>query len=181
MHVARWSVWTMQSRPMHVFTQGSQFSAAGECGWAPRRWRLSHIVLALLLFSIVGGSLHHRAQPNAQPRLARLLLTGAMASTEIGQASAAEAPVRFSQVADYAGFDNGAHFDQPDPLHAGSVVAASEGGAGKQSLTCRWAYLQRTSFSPALSTCPMCEIEARMRAERCRTDCAARTMQPTTT
>ena len=58
-----------------------------------------------------------------------MLFGGALAATEISQAGGATGERQYSQVADFAGYDGGAAFDQPETvLHIASRTV-SEGAA----------------------------------------------------
>ncbi len=88
-----------------------------------RRAPLSCVALLLLLVPLIGfGGL--RQQGTAQRRT-RILMGGAMAAGGMSQAGAA-GHKQYSQVADYAGYDGGATFDQPETLHSAAQIV-SEG------------------------------------------------------
>ncbi|EIE21418.1 hypothetical protein COCSUDRAFT_43154 [Coccomyxa subellipsoidea C-169] len=88
-----------------------------------RRAPLSCVALLLLLVPLIGfGGL--RQQGTAQRRT-RILMGGAMAAGGMSQAGAA-GHKQYSQVADYAGYDGGATFDQPETLHSAARIV-SEG------------------------------------------------------
>lgn len=84
------------------------------------------LIAVALVFMVpfveLGGLRQHGA---TRQRGTRMLIGGAMAAVEIGQAGS-ERRVRYSQVADFAGFDGGALFDQPEPSRA-SAIPVSHG------------------------------------------------------
>ena len=83
---------------------------------------LALALVFLVPFVELGGL---RQQGTPQKRGTRMLIGGAMAAAEIGQAGS-ERRVRYSQVADFAGFNGGALFDQPESSRP-STIPVSHG------------------------------------------------------